>query len=105
MNYRYTIKFSHFNYRYLHDLLNNLIFLINLLLSPKFISLVDLPNKKKTKTILRSPHIFKKSREQFSKIIYNKLLILKFNKNYTTILKSFLSTLNCTYKLNIFYER
>ena len=105
MNYRYTIKFSHFNYRYLHNLLINLIFLVNLLLNPQFISLIDLPNKKITKTVLRSPHVFKKSREQFSQVIYNKLLIIKFNKDYTMILKSFLTTLNCTYKLNIFYEK
>lgn len=105
MYYRYTIKLSHFNYKYLHKLLNNLIILFNLLLNPNSISVVDLPNKRQFNTLLRSPHVFKKSREQFSIIIYNKLIVLKFKKDYTMILKTFLNNLNCTYKLNIFYEK
>ncbi len=101
----YTIKLSHFNSNYLNKLLNNIIILFNLFLNFNSIVVVNLPNKRHFNTILRSPHIFKKSREQFSMVIYNKLIILKCKKDYINILKFFLSSLNCNYTLKICYER
>jgi small subunit ribosomal protein S10 len=43
--------------------------------------IVPLPTKIQRYTVLRSPHIDKKSREQFEIKNYNKLLILKYNSN------------------------
>ena len=101
----YTIKLSHFNYNYLNKLLNNIVILFNLFLNLNFITVVTLPNKRHLNTVLRSPHVFKKSREQFSIIMYNKLIVLKCEKDYINILKFFLSSLNCNYTLKIHYEK
>ena len=47
----------------------------------KDISVVNLPAKKKQYTVLRSPHIDKKSREQFILKKQKKKIILHFDKN------------------------
>lgn len=53
----------------------HLFFFIHFLLNKKkHLSVVSLPNKKEIFTLLRSPHTDKKSREQFRKLQYRKLL-------------------------------
>lgn len=42
-------------------------------------SLVKLPQKKEHFTVLRSPHVDKKARDQFERITYNRLLNLEIN--------------------------
>ncbi len=42
---------------------------------------VSLPTKIQRMTVLRSPHVDKKSREQFELKVYSKLLTVKFNLN------------------------
>jgi len=52
-----------------------LFFFIQLILTKKkHLGVVSLPNKKEIFTLLRSPHTDKKSREQFRKLQYRKLL-------------------------------
>ena len=54
-------------------------------LNPK---LVSLPKKKKRVTILRSPHVHKKAREQFEKRVFQIVVILKSdNKSIEQLLK------------------
>lgn len=64
----------------LEDSINKLVnvylfFFIQFLLNKKkHLGVVSLPNKKEIFTLLRSPHTDKKSREQFRKLQYRKLL-------------------------------
>lgn len=53
---------------------------LNLENKVKSLNMINLPKKRKLFTVLRSPHIDKKSREQFEFIHYKKKLIIK-NKN------------------------
>jgi len=43
-------------------------------------NIINLPLSKKKITIIKSPHIFKKSREQFESIISKKLLIINIDE-------------------------
>jgi small subunit ribosomal protein S10 len=42
---------------------------------------IFLPKKKQHFTVLRSPHVDKKARDQFEKITYNRLLVLEIQNN------------------------
>jgi ribosomal protein S10 len=42
--------------------------------------LVNLPKKKKRITLLKSPHVYKKAREQFESKVFNSLILIK-NQN------------------------
>jgi len=50
---------------------------------------IPLPTEKEKFTVLRSPHVNKKSREQFEIKSYNKLLILNYNSNINNDLLNF----------------
>jgi small subunit ribosomal protein S10 len=89
MNFKLTIQLSSVNQKiitfYLSYLINifkklNLLFKLN-----------ALPLKKKRITLLRSPHVFKKSREQFEVIKY-KYVLTVFNKLSIKHLKILLAT-------------
>jgi ribosomal protein S10 len=56
------------------------------LLNVTNVTQVFLPKKLKKFTVLRSPHIDKKSREQFEIRTYKRLLIIKLSCVFTTIL-------------------
>ena len=53
-------------------------------------SLVSIPKKKKKLTLLKSPHIYKKAREQFELISYKKIVIIKNNNNTISYLNYFI---------------
>lgn len=42
----------------------------------KNLNFISLPKKKKNIVVLKSPHIYKKSREHFESVIHKKLLII-----------------------------
>lgn len=44
---------------------------------------IPLPNRRKVFTLIRSPHIFKKSREQFEIIKHSRLLFIEFDPRLT----------------------
>lgn len=44
-------------------------------------SFCNLPKKRKIVTLLKSPHVNKSAREQFSMHIYSKIIIIKNSKN------------------------
>ena len=44
-------------------------------------NIINLPNKKKIITLLKSPHVNKKAREQFEHRIYKKRFLIKSNVN------------------------
>lgn len=48
-------------------------------------SVTNLPNKKKFITLLKSPHVNKKAREQFEHITYQKMISIKLNFNFKLI--------------------
>lgn len=56
------------------------------------VSIVHLPIKKKLYTVLRSPHVNKKAREQFNLKMYKMLIKISFNK-INHFFKSFLYVL------------
>ena len=45
------------------------------------ISEIPLPVKRRFITIMKSPHKYKKAREQYQQLIYKKLLIIELNEN------------------------
>lgn len=69
------IKFISFKLYLLKNYIN---FLENLLNKLKVCySKINIPTKTKRLTILKSPHVFKKAREQFEIKIYKKVIIIK----------------------------
>lgn len=62
------------------------IFLTNLLKKVKLkYSLISLPKKKKKITLLKSPHVHKKAREQFELKLYKKTLFIDNYNNFLHI--------------------
>lgn len=55
--------------------------------------IIILPNNSKLYTVLRSPHVHKKARDQFEFKIINRLLMFKFDSNALANLKFFLITI------------
>ena len=79
ININYTIKFNTFNYK-------------NKFFSKKISkNFVNLPKKKINFTVIKSPHIYKSSRDQFSLIFYKKCVF--FNLKSTKILNKVLNNL------------
>lgn len=74
------LKLSSFNYTSLLKICNKLLKKQNFF-SFELIGPIYLPKKESLFTVLRSPHVNKKSRNQFKLIIYKRLLIIKLNKN------------------------
>lgn len=67
------------------------------------VSCSHLPNKKKIYTVLRSPHIDKKSREQFEMRTYTSLVTLNINNNTDigVLIKDFKESLQSGISLKI----
>lgn len=59
-----------------------ILFLKNILkkLNLKFF-LINIPKKTKKMTLLKSPHVHKKAREQFQMCLYKKVIYVNVNKN------------------------
>ncbi len=87
--YVYKIKFASFNFFLLNNYLN---FLKNYLTNLKVnYTVIKLPKKKILLTLLKSPHVNKKSKEQFNHIKYNAVIII--NCSYEIPLKFLLLNL------------
>ena len=104
--YKIFLKLSYYDNNFLYKLLKNL----NNILFKFFnyteikISIINFPNKSNLITVLRSPVIFKKSREQFKKFIYSKGISIKINNKNNFIfiyifLKKILKKTNCCYNI------
>jgi small subunit ribosomal protein S10 len=48
-------------------------------------SLVFLPKRVERFTVLRSPHVDKKARDQFERVTHQRLLVINFSKNQTLL--------------------
>ena len=81
----FTIKIQAFNPRIIHQLIVN----INKILTIS--NKISLPNKYKKWTILRSPHIYKKAREQLEIRIYR--VSLKISSDSFYIIPKFIQNL------------
>lgn len=80
---RITLK--SFNFRYLSIAIKYIIYIATIL-DIKEIKRIDLPKKIKKITVIRSPHIDKKSREQFEIRHHKSLLILNIEKKSSNFL-------------------
>lgn len=108
MKYRIILKLSYYDYKYLDLLVRNLFNVLNKFFTQKdcVIKQFNFPVKSNVITVLRSPHVAKKSREQFKKNIYSIGLSIEstdvsiFNFLYYFLLKV-TPFLNCTYNLKV----
>jgi len=114
MIYKLNLKLYYYNHLYLIDLSNNLIKTINLFFTNKEVNInkIYFPKKNTIITVLKSPHVSKKSREQFKKsicsiglvFIVKELYIFNYIKFF---LVKILKSINCKYNLtsNFTYEK
>lgn len=108
MNINYQIKIYTFYKIYINRFLKNNLKYFN---KVKYFKLIKLPKNEKKFTVLRSPHINKKSKEQFSLKIYKLKIIIKLTRLYLTKLINVFKLLNIgrnkkflPLKLNILQE-
>jgi ribosomal protein S10 len=99
MNIKTEIKFKSFNITKLSQIIEELKILThNLELKPVIISL---KNKQKKITVLKSPHVHKKARDQYESIVYRKVFTTEGSVVKT---KSFLNTLTNEFNADISYH-
>lgn len=62
----------------------------NLVMNDQKFNVINLPQKKEHFTVLRSPHVDKKARDQFERVTYKRLLVLKTRSslNYLKIINT-----------------
>lgn len=94
----YKLKISHHNRSYLNSF--TLKFIELLKKCGITVKVISLPKKEKKLTVLRSPHVSKKSREQFTHITYSQLLVFSQKPFFKATLKKLLALSNCDFKLN-----
>lgn len=93
MNYKLTISLKSNNHANLTNGQKSIQLLFNELNNNKEIrTFITLPNQKSYITVLRSPHIDKKSREQF--VYKTTKMCIAFNFSDSTSLNSFIFALN-----------
>ena len=80
-----NIKVKSFDKQYKSNSINKILEIANFL-GIRYIFKVDLHKKKKKITILRSPHIDKKSQEQFEIKNYKTIIIVKVKQINTSLL-------------------
>lgn len=90
-NIKLQIKLKSFHYKILKLSLVKILAKIQMLKIFSF-KIINLPIKIKRYTVLRSPHIDKKSREQFEMKTFNRLLVINYD----------FSNIDDTYKINFF---
>ena len=107
-NYTIFLKITYYEIIFLNRLIKIIISIIKKIFikSEVKISLVNLPKRSNLITVLRSPHIFKTSREQFKQFVFNQGILLNINKKnnflflYFFLLK-FLKKTNCYYNFQV----
>ncbi|XBT18326.1 MAG: 30S ribosomal protein S10 [Candidatus Shikimatogenerans sp. Tduv] len=97
MNNILKIKLKSYNPVILKHFINKIIDLTNKY-TLKIIGPIYLPTKKKIFTVLRSPHVHKKSREQFIFSIHKRLIYIK---QYNNIFINNLRKINFVYGVHI----
>jgi len=112
--YQLFLKLSYYDFNIIDKLINSLITLLNSFFDEEKVILakITFPLKKNIITVLKSPHVSKKSREQFRKSIYSFGLSIKivdlndFKFIYYFLINSLKKT-NCKFNLKskIFYEK
>jgi ribosomal protein S10 len=103
------LKLSSFNYKSISKV-SNKILQKSSLLSYDITGPIYLPKKKTLFTVLKSPHVNKKSRNQFKLIIYKRLLVLdcnlvnnKLNKEEIKIFLNYIKKLSGAVQIQIQY--
>lgn len=102
MKTKCNIILKSFNYKNLERISNSCFERVKEEENVKF-SLTRLPKRKRKITLIKSPHVHKKSREQFEIITYNRLIVLKGPKErLTKIIQDSISNnpLSFYFKLN-----
>jgi small subunit ribosomal protein S10 len=85
-----TLQFKGFNYKVLDKLIYKVL-KKGLLLNFNIKKIIYLPTTNKLFTVLKSPHVNKKARNQFQLLIHKRLLILYFKENELEHVKFFLN--------------
>jgi len=85
------IKINLYSYhkKYLNIFIKNLNFFIK-----DNIKIINLPLKKTKYTVIRSPHIYKKSREQFERSTHKKVIYITFLNKSSKNIKELISFIN-----------
>ena len=102
MKTKCNIVLKSFNYKNLERISNSCLERVKKEENIEF-SLTRLPKKKRKITLIKSPHVHKKSREQFEMTTYKRLILLKGPKEVlTSIIKDSISNnkLSFYFKLN-----
>ena len=87
-----TLQFKAFNYKHLDNLLMKIL-KRSCLLNLNITKPISLPLKKTLFTVLKSPHVNKKARNQFQLIIHKRVLVVYIKQNEIEKLKLFLNYL------------
>ncbi len=77
--FKIKIQLKAFNYKLLDQILYKIV-QKGLLLNINVTNPISLPTKKHLFTVLKSPHVNKKARDQFQLITHKRLIILKCNE-------------------------
>ncbi|XBT18548.1 MAG: 30S ribosomal protein S10 [Candidatus Shikimatogenerans sp. Tder] len=101
MNNIIKIKIISYNFILLNQFIDKIIKMIinyhGIIIGP-----IYLPTKKKIFTVLKSPHVHKKSREQFVLSLHKRFLIVKNSNN---LIINNLNKFNSFYGINIFIKK
>lgn len=104
--FKIIIHFKTFNYKLLNKIINIILYK-GLLLNFNIKGPIFLPTKKKLFTVLKSPHVNKKARNQFQLAIHKRMLILYINKSELETFKLFLNfikNLSSGFQIKIIYK-
>lgn len=104
--YQIFLKLSYFDFIIIDKLIMSIISILNTFFSNNevVLSKITFPIQSKLITVLKSPHVSKKSREQFKQSIYKFGLVIRVSNlnNFTFIyyfLNNILKKTNCKYNL------
>lgn len=83
---KYVMKLKSFDCKTIEDATKQILIMTHVNSELVQSKITKLPKKIKRFTVLRSPHIDKKSREQFEMITYNRLITLQCEKEMNDII-------------------
>ncbi|XBT18648.1 MAG: 30S ribosomal protein S10 [Candidatus Shikimatogenerans sp. Tcar] len=101
MNNIIKIKIISYNFILLNQFINKIINMVKNY-QGEIIGPIFLPTKKKIFTILKSPHVHKKSREQFVLTLHKRFIIIKNSNNF--IINN-LNKFNSFYGINMLIKK
>jgi len=104
--YQIFLKLSYYDYLIIDKLIMSITSILNLHFNSNAVSIskINFPLRYKMLTVLKSPHVYKKSREQFRQSIYTFGLVIKVDTldNFNFIyyfLNTILKKTNCKFNL------